>query len=294
MFLDKATSGLNNLGNTCFFNSILQLLYQCSVLNKFIIANNINGNMINIYTNFLESYKSSLIFSPEKIINYVSNKLKINGQEDADEYFTYILDNILEEINKWILENNLNNNIIENKSITVSNLINNLFTIEDQKIITCLNCNYESKTKEINYKFILSLNNNNDIIELLNEYYKPEKIIYKCDNCKLDNNAICLKRALHLPKYLIILLKRYNQFNNKINNKIDMPLNFKYNNKNYVLRGIICHMGSTNGGHYIYFGKKENWILYNDNKIDEINEDVINNIKNDGYIYLYVDKINNN
>lgn len=68
--------------------------------------------------------------------------------------------------------------------------------------------------------------------------------------------------------------------------------NININNKSYFLRGIIYHSGSTNGGHYVYYGNKnnDNWFLYNDISVNKILNNTLSDIKKYGYIYLYVSK----
>jgi ubiquitin C-terminal hydrolase len=47
-------------------------------------------------------------------------------------------------------------------------------------------------------------------------------------------------------------------------------------------------MGSTNGGHYVYYGlRKTNWYLFNDSNVSKIDIETIKNLKNSAYIYLY-------
>ena len=90
-----------------------------------------------------------------------------------------------------------------------------------------------------------------------------------------------------MPKYLIITLKRYTNSNNKINNPVIMNKNLSINNNNYEMRGFIYHSGITNGGHYVYYGKRNNdWYLFNDNSVSKINIDNLD-IINYSYIYLY-------
>ena len=56
--------GFNNIGNTCYLNSALQLLINCTVLTKFILSFNFKSDKLNEIKNFLQKYKSSNVISP--------------------------------------------------------------------------------------------------------------------------------------------------------------------------------------------------------------------------------------
>ena len=150
-----------------------------------------------------------------------------------------------------------------------------------------------------------------NLLQLFEEFSKEEKLdkdnLYNCDNCKEQLEANKKIEIYHLPKILIIHLKRFNN-NKKINTLIDYPLTdldinkFIKSNDNvakYDLYGVINHFGSLEYGHYTSFclNYHDNiWYEYNDrivNKIEKEKETIIN--KN-AYILFYkaqdIDKIN--
>lgn len=302
--LNTISSGLNNLGNTCFFNSILQLLYQCTVFNKLILSNRFDELLINIYSDFLRAYASSAkTFSPVNIVNYVSHALGRSGarQEDAEQYLNYIIDNMIDELKIWTKKNNMEHTHIIDKNILLTDLINNLFTIKMKKHIICPHCNNQSISNDDNNKLYLSIDgadNDQNLNNLLSKYLietLDDENKWNCAKCNKDVNAIIKREIIKLPKYLIIVLKRYTNNNQKINTKIMMTTEFIFNKRIYYLRGFIHHSGSTNGGHYTYYGNKGDindtkWYIYNDSSVCEISEEVLYEYIKQGYVYLYVNK----
>jgi ubiquitin carboxyl-terminal hydrolase 36/42 len=288
-------NGLNNLGNTCFFNSVLQILYQCTILNKIIYNNTITGNLIDQYNLYLNSYNEhNSSFSPEYIINYVSTILGRNGyqQEDAEQYLNFIIDALIDELKLWTKKEGKGSTIIKG-SITLDILIDSLFTIKMNKEIICPDCKTISKSSDDINKLYLTLNDESDDLENMIINYYTEKLDnenkYKCSSCKNHVEATINRNIIKLPKYLIIALKRYTNNNDKINKRINIQESITFNspNKIYNLRGFIYHSGNTGGGHYVYYGKKDNvWHEYNDSHVSVVNN--IENIVELGYIYLYV------
>jgi len=296
------SKGLQNLGNTCFFNSVLQLLFQCTVLNKLLVENEINGKLIDIYKRYLNSVTNSStdsVINPHEIVHYVSKILGRNtwSQEDADQYITFIIDCLINEFKEWS-KTSTSKLTVANKKISLDELINSLFTISCEKELFCPECNYISKTNDDLNKLYLSMDSvdlvNTNLSNLINKYLNETldfENMWKCDKCNQMVPATIKRIINKLPKYLIITLKRYANNNKKIDTEIDMPLQFSCMNKNFYLRGFIYHSGSTGGGHYMYYGNKnDNWFLYNDSSVSKINADTLENVRKVGYIYLYVSK----
>ena len=135
------------------------------------------------------------------------------------------------------------------------------------------------------------LDNFKDLDDCYRNYKQREKLMndnsYYCEKC--NDKRIASKRIniTHWPNHLIIIFKRFtnNGRIQKNNNKIDVPLIWRHG---YHLKGIVSHSGSLFGGHYIYIGNHNNkWIIFNDDHTSEINNEQLDNYKNNGYIYYF-------
>ncbi|ODV68706.1 ubiquitinyl hydrolase [Hyphopichia burtonii NRRL Y-1933] len=64
-------------------------------------------------------------------------------------------------------------------------------------------------------------------------------------------------------------------------------------NTRYAIKSVICHKGtSPHTGHYVAFIKKlvdgeRKWVLFNDEKVVECDDKCIEDIENNGYIYIF-------
>ena len=147
--------------------------------------------------------------------------------------------------------------------------------------------------------------------KLISEFSKEEKLdrdnLYKCEKCQQESEANKKIEIYHVPKILIIHLKRFNN-NKKINTFIEYPLTdldinpfIQSNDKisKYDLFGVINHFGSLEYGHYTSycFNYHDNiWYEYNDRIVNKIpkekEQDII--VNKNGYILFYRAKDNAN
>ena len=129
-FLEKYTTGLVNLGNSCYMNCIVQCLGSTHHLTRFffpnlstssnslsyrqhininnklgtkgILTNNFVGLLINMFTN------NSKYFTPtefKKVIGSLSpgHQFATSDQQDCNEFLTFILDGLHEDLNQMAI-----------------------------------------------------------------------------------------------------------------------------------------------------------------------------------------------
>ncbi len=261
--------GIRNVGNSCYLNSAIQMLFNSEDFRK-ICKNTIINNIINNYDN-------STIFNPNEIKSIVANNNKMFSncnQQDSYEFIIYLLD---------VLDKNLGN--------SMKNELYHKYGIETTSNIKCkmANCKNESETKSID--LFLQLPITDDLSDSYRMYKSTGRLenenAYSCEKCNKKVTARKNTITTKWPDNLIIVLKRFDYNLRKDGRNINIPLIWRHG---YMLKGAIIHMGSYGGGHYIYFGKEDNeWFVANDShisKIDNINK-FMENQGNQSYILYY-------
>jgi ubiquitin C-terminal hydrolase len=196
-------------------------------------------------------------------------------QEDAQEYLTFIIDDLDTLINDSHLKE--------------------LMVVQTGTCITCQHCGFFLVRKTPTNILTLSVHNNNNLIECLDEFVRVEMLQgddrWNCEKCKCKRDAERRTVITKLPKYLFISLNRYEYLEGavkKSERNIDIPLSWRFKGSDYVLNGIICHMGNSQNGHYISFVKRETgWHYVNDKQIEAVQWEEVQKTFPLVYVLLY-------
>ena len=149
--------GLNNLGNTCYMNTGLQCLSNCELLTKYILGNyyekDINknnpigsqGEIIEKYALIIKHlwYGSRDCISPiqfKQAFGKVYNAFNDYRQQDTQEFISYLLDSLHEDLNKVITKPYIETKDLPDslKDEEIFNIKKNLYLCRNQSFIADL------------------------------------------------------------------------------------------------------------------------------------------------------------
>ena len=119
--------------------------------------------------------------------------------------------------------------------------------------------------------------------------WMSEKLNKKC-------KAYRYTRFWKLPKYLILILKRFDMNGQKRNDDIEFPEYFDMEEytivneekTNYRLYSVINHFGNVFGGHYIaHCRNNEQWRKFDDMNVNDVDISNVLNQTKSAYVLFY-------
>ncbi|KAJ9455835.1 putative ubiquitin carboxyl-terminal hydrolase 11 [Diplonema papillatum] len=264
------TCGLKNLGNTCYMNSALQCLSATVRLRQFFISGkyraHVNtenklgtkGKLVEAFAELMRQMwqTSSTSYAPgsfKKELGKCNEQFAGWGQEDSQEFVSFLLDRMHEDLNKVskkhyvelkdppnFTEEQLARmwweyHLKQNLSFVVS-----LFHGQLRSIVTCLSCGHVSKAFDPMMYLSLPLPDKTrggklDLSSCFDTYMDLEEVKgqneWYCSKCKKHRPFRKEVALWKLPAYLIIHLKRfkyslYGTVTSKITTPVDFPTSF--------------------------------------------------------------------
>ena len=302
----------SNLYNICYMNSSIQCLFH---LDEFVyeILNFSGGKLINATSKLindmitLKDQKKILSVSKIKeVMEEINKNYKESNQEDAYEFLSFYIDEILEEtmdksipVEKMILDDKYDNEALEvfynrffkkRGNSSILDLFYGIYRIEKY----CANCKFKFSIRFNAYNIlelpILDIlknkNESLDIKYILEKFCDNQITNSTCDECK--NKIFSITQILTLPKCLILYLgiiidNIYIKNNIILNKTIDLEYLLYNKNKNkdkanykYILKGIIYHSYIDQLGHYSASCLTNNgWYYFDDIYVEKDEESFI-------------------
>ncbi len=279
------------------------------------------------FINFLldrihEENKSDVIIKynnvPEDILKYIETRKKF--LEDIKVETSENIDKKVQEFNDYKKCFPKEETIYKSLEFWDSHVKNNYSMITDiftgvyMNEITCLKCS----TKNVRFETfnILPISIPTETCELkdcLKNFSASESLSgdnkYQCETCKELTDAEKRVFLWDTPELLVVQLKRFNnngRIVRKNNSTVKYPIKdltfednyheYRPRNYKYNLYGVVYHMGSLSGGHYISYTKNpfnNEWYKYNDSHAFHIPEENLEKeIMDSGSYILFYKKTN--
>ena len=305
-------SGLENLGNTCFLNSCIQIMSNTEELDNFL--NTLNkvkdlddAIILKEYNGLRKMMNNNNVISPKRFIYYIQQVSRKKGrtlfsgyeQNDMMEFMNFLLDCIHNSISRPISVNitGTPKHDKDNLAIVCYKYIKEVYEKEYSEIMEIFYGVYVSEIKSIKGKTYsckpeyystldLPINETTQTIyDCFDLFTQPEEISdYRNDKTNKIETVYKNMSFWNFPKILIFCLKRYTNNGRKKHKVKECPdtidlsgylKGYNVNNK-YDLYAVCNHIGGVMGGHYTCYIKRNNvWFHINDDKIGILKENVI-------------------
>lgn len=301
-------AALENLGNTCFLNAVLQsLMHTVPLLERLLSIHHASEYHIGGFCALcalrdqveLSLASSGGTLSPDKLVenlNQFSSSFERYQQEDAHEF----LQCFLNKLEDCLLD-------LEKHNLQIGNLVKQVFGGRLVSRLRRCNCNHYSDTVEPFHDLSLEIEDADTLQSALESFTRVEKIESEdmnvtCENCKEN---VSVEKQIMLdktPSIAVLHLKRFKNtgfFVEKVDKFVNYPLELDLqpytldSKKNdaelkYDLYAIVVHSGvSSTSGHYLCYIRcsLDTWYCFDDSKVTRVSEATA--LSQEAYVLFY-------
>ncbi|CAH9073046.1 unnamed protein product [Cuscuta epithymum] len=303
-------AGLQNLGNTCYLNAVLQCLTYTEPLAAYLESGKHQTScrkagfcaLCSIQRHVTHALKATgRILAPKDLVSNlrcISRNFRNARQEDAHEYMV----NLLESMHKCCLPSGIPS---ESPSAYERSLVHRIFGGRLRSRVKCMQCSYCSDKLDPFLDISLEIVKADSLYKAFERFTAQELLDggdkqYSCHQCKQKVKACKQLTIDKAPHVLTIHLKRFGSHltGQKIVKKIHygpvLDLNRFMSSPHtgdlkYTLYGVLVHAGwSTHSGHYYCFVRTSSgmWYSLDDNQVIQVNEKKVLDQK--AYMLFYV------
>ncbi|KAI9146588.1 hypothetical protein BKA69DRAFT_1045570 [Paraphysoderma sedebokerense] len=306
--INSVGPGLQNSGQTCYLNSVLQNLIYCAPLANYSQTDH-HTSMCRIPDCLLcqfQKFSQQCLKSKQRVTypTFLIKRLKEignfsrNRQEDAHEFKTRLLHKLHDCCLKLV-------DRATAKDYEYTTPIYQIFGGVEESIIKCSQCGHVSASEFPFMDVCVDIVSGVDSLQTGLKNYTKTGILrgsssYRCEKCK---KLVTAERSVGFkegPAVLTVVFKRFEFFGRgkKISKKINFPPSFDLGSVNaktqpyrpmkYSLTGVVVHDGrSCFSGHYRAFIKNSNgtWYSMNDTMIQQVSLSTV--LKQEAYMLFY-------
>lgn len=313
----KKQGGLQNIGNSCYLNSVIQCLLHCDPIRDYFVKgrfkSEINsrsktkGKCADATSSLFEDLLSGRTSSPSSVksaVNRFSGLFRGTSQEDAQEFLRWYLEALHEDVQKVTSKPRITKEAESAREAwsqytsRENSQIVDLCVGQLKSSLTCSHCGYVSNVWDPFWDLSVPLPSGaRNVEDCLEEFRKEETLDGsekpKCEKCKERRRMKKKFDVEKAPRVLAIHLKRFGDSlgysRSKITRNISFQQDFRLGGRGYELRAVCNHSGGVGGGHYIAYGKTDaGWFEYNDSHVSKISESQL--VSPNAYLLFYTAK----
>ncbi|CAG9464942.1 unnamed protein product [Pedinophyceae sp. YPF-701] len=306
--------GLENFGNTCYANSVLQILYWCEPFREQLIQycrdldseaeDTLLMGLGELFSHISQSKKRSGVASPSRLLQLVRKQNEMfsgNEHQDAHEFLNWVLNDVSETIDKVEKKRADQGNgaqplpAANGVSGQTSSWFNRIFQGTLVNETRCLGCETVSCRQETFLDLSLEILPNSSVSSCLRNFSETEMLggrdKFFCDTCGCLQEAQKRMKVQRPPNVLVLHLKRFKYVEHlgrikKLPHRVAFPPELRLGNvvynapgasALYQLCGIVVHVGAgPYHGHYVTLIKShDQWLFFDDESVNPVSEDAV-------------------